>query len=939
MLTPDHKALLAKQGINEDIAKEWGITSAITEEDLPDDLLNHEQTITPGLVYPLRTVDGTIYHQIRRDNPPLDENGKPQGKYLQTKGVGSIINVPQMMAERVGKAANVVIVEGTKQTINACLYAPDDMLIIGVQGCQNWKTDSMPSADLTRILVAGDPDLAPEPDKTKRAAKKVTVIFDADVATNPNVYRAAKALRTAICTETGLSLNAVRFANLEFVGGTSGLDDYLGSQPEILRSGIFANLVNLAGKLGRAPAAKTKSTGARTTNTDGKKWCVDMEHGRIYSEQTVRGVDAGMDTTIRTVELAAAARIKRVESVIDERETGQASPKTLVLQITTPGDATFESEALPHPDVRVPDARLSYIGEWLGALPGTEGVTVKRDTRPNDDIAGAIREGSDDIESLAILPRTGWYLPTGEDPKWGWVAGNGAMTAEGIDESVVARPAATDFHRIKLADPDLDVPSERKKVSDAVNAFIAARDLFNQPFQWDVGVAAFGLSFLPVVPNVSLAFFGQRSSGKSTIAQAISTALNPAWGPNQTPMASFNASAAATDLLTTGMSDIFIHVDDFKPEASPKAAEKSRESLDGLLRRSYGSGGRRRGTVDPGVGGLAVRATDDAAPLTIITGEEVPVGSGFADSGLDRMVIIPMKPRSTFVPGYPDEEGKSNMGDSGEAALNTLYREMDLQRFPLVLAAYLRYIAHLVEQVEPLTTEKPGTHAYEDAKMAVFRRRITKQREDWADKIHTTDGQRLDDAHVSDRARRAVAGLLTGYDTFLGFAKDMKLTNARAARRCLDDLYSALINQIIMGTTTYMGGNRTPGQLTMDEIASLLSSGRAFLDGEEGEHTSAMRCIGARQTYKGQDAVFINPKAVEELTRTPARRVTTDLLAVSEGTDLGHGTINRRINGQPNVRCVGIPVPVWEGDEDDLKVQRSDDDRVVNAADLLSVGF
>jgi hypothetical protein len=259
-------------------------------------------------------------------------------------------------------------------------------------------------------------------------------------------------------------------------------------------------------------------------------------------------------------------------------------------------------------------------------------------------------------------------------------------------------------------------------------------------------------------------------------------------------------------------------------------------------------------------------------------------------------------------------------------------------RFPLVLAAYLRYLAAELRNMPaqtPVGTE-PGSRVDAEAKMTVFRRRCNEQREAWADYIRERDGKKLDDAHVSDRARRAVAGLLTGYESFLAFARDVRFTND-LPEGFLIELHDALIHQIIMNTTTYMGGNRTPGELMMEEITSLLASGRAYLVDEKGDEpsavTSSMRCIGAFQAFKDQQAVFINPKAIEELIRVPARRVTTDLLAVSSGTDFGRGTINRRINGQPNVRCVGIPLAIWNGDEDDLESQRRDSSAVLDSVD------
>lgn len=909
IVAPHHQDILSKSGIDPDVAESWGVMSALTADDLPSDLSDQPLTV-PGLVFPLRKLDGTIYHQIRLDNPEIDDRGKPIAKYRQTRGIGAIITVPAAMKDRVGRAERVCIVEGTKQTLAAVSAAPDDTLVIGVQGSSNWKDEGVPSTDLTRILDAA-------PDGEEPPLKKVVVVFDADTASNPNVWTAGQKLRETVCTITGLPKDKVLFAKLSaLASGSAGLDDLLGSYEPAKRARLFENLLKRAGSLGARPKSRDAGSAEKMDRENNTQWIVDMSKGVILTRTHTTDPN-GNKVDIELTKLAAAATIERVESFVDEDNNNQSTGKVLELKVAIPAR---EGGVRTYTGVRVPDSRLSYIGEWLSSLPGTSGVTVARDTRPNDDIAGAIRECSTNIASMSKLARLGWFLIPGEDEdKWGWVAGNGAMTADGLDPSIVGRPAAADYHKITLEDFDTESTEDMERLARATSNFVNLRNLFNDPMIWDSGIAAFGLAFLPITPNASLAYFGPRSAGKSVTAQGLASALNPKWGPQRVPMASFNASSTAMDLLCSGLDNCFIHVDDFKPESSSKAAERTREALDGLLRRSYGSGGRRRGTVDKDLGGLSVRSTDDAAPLAIITGEEVPVGGEFADSGLDRMVIMPMKPKSTFRVSF----GANGESDGGAEALARFYAITGAGEFPVVLAAYLRYISTVIEAT-PSDDELPATASSRDiamSKMENFRLMLEEQRTKTVDDLARDHGKELDSAKVSDRARRAVASLLVGAAVFMQFVIDSGFADEETSTSILTSLELSLVDQIISNTINYMDSNRSGGEIVRDEILTLLSSGRACLDEPQ---SSAQRCIGSSQTYKGVPSVFINPKAVAELVRIPGgqRRITSDLLSlIPNGSfpEFPRKTVNRRVGGTPNVRCVGIPMDIWAPEDEEAE--------------------
>jgi len=238
-ITPHHEQILAKAGIPRQAALDWGIWTSATPSGLEgtdiDSPRNRELT---GLVFPLRRLDGSITYQMRVDDHLVDE-AKGVRKYAQASGVGSVINVPAIMADRVGKAATVLVVEGTKQTIAASLYAPEDTLVIGVQGIMNWSKDGAPVPALAEAV---------------RGAQTAIVVPDADFTKNLDVYTAAERLRDVL---DGFGLE-VKVARVPSASAKAGLDDFLGADPDTAaRPRMLARILEKARfEMGRRPAAR-----------------------------------------------------------------------------------------------------------------------------------------------------------------------------------------------------------------------------------------------------------------------------------------------------------------------------------------------------------------------------------------------------------------------------------------------------------------------------------------------------------------------------------------------------------------------------------------------------------------------------------------------------------------------------------------------------------
>ncbi len=216
-ITIGHRRLLEDSAIPVEFALAREVYSAAMAGDLPYELRIHAGAL-PGLVFPWLSPGGETHYQLRPDTPAGPEGAS---KYLQPAGVRLLNVLPGSEP-----AQRVLIVEGTKQCLAARVYARPDELVIGIPGCANGMKDGQ--------LLPGLDDLIED--------LPVTLIFDADLATKPQVRRSAMALRDALLAAGATSCG---FAVVPGVGNT-GLDDFLGGRMPEKRAKALARIVTQA---------------------------------------------------------------------------------------------------------------------------------------------------------------------------------------------------------------------------------------------------------------------------------------------------------------------------------------------------------------------------------------------------------------------------------------------------------------------------------------------------------------------------------------------------------------------------------------------------------------------------------------------------------------------------------------------------------------------
>ena len=218
-LSDDHRAFLAGQAVDPDLAERLGVRSLLSREDNPQEGVWGNWANHPAILFPWTNEAGDVEYQVRPDNPTADNRGRER-KYVFRKDM-----TPVLWAVRpVENATKILLVEGTKQCLAAATYAPEGVGVYGMAGCRMWQIDGQPIPDL---MVADGRD--------------VVVILDADAADNPQVYEAGLALAEALAME---GATRVTFGRLPGSGGKAGLDDVLSKRPEARRADYLARIVS-----------------------------------------------------------------------------------------------------------------------------------------------------------------------------------------------------------------------------------------------------------------------------------------------------------------------------------------------------------------------------------------------------------------------------------------------------------------------------------------------------------------------------------------------------------------------------------------------------------------------------------------------------------------------------------------------------------------------
>ena len=198
-LSDSHRQHLAESGIDHKVAEERGTFTAKRGKDVPQD--GGKLPTKPGIVFPIHTLDGGVFHRLRSDNPGQ------LPKYMQPKGHPNRLDIHPRQHQRIRQPGQIRYVTEGEKKVDAGVSR--GLHMVGLSGVWNGQKDK---------------ELIPDWDYLPLAGEDYSICFDSDIETNEHVQAAAD--RTArLLRERGVNVFITLLPPAPD-GGKQGLDDF-----------------------------------------------------------------------------------------------------------------------------------------------------------------------------------------------------------------------------------------------------------------------------------------------------------------------------------------------------------------------------------------------------------------------------------------------------------------------------------------------------------------------------------------------------------------------------------------------------------------------------------------------------------------------------------------------------------------------------------------
>lgn len=633
------------------VAIETGCVSVDSPEQLPESL-RHLSSSLPGLLFwhhPLG--GGDPVPQFRPDTP-----AEGVSKYVFPKDSGTVISITPSMQNRLSadstRSSKILIVEGTKQAIFAATYAPDDVVVVGIQGCWGWSSDGTAVVALDDLCHGRD----------------VVVAFDADISSNRKVFDAAESLNTQLSTNGSKSVKYVKVPGSK----TTGLDDYLASRRADNRALPLTTMINNADLFKRFHKPRvSRALGTGDTfdyisedlgevveavlESVGDNHQVIKEHESLAIAGTTEE-ENDISRTIRRAStlLAAAPRIVTTVEEIDNLTSGVESRfyHDIELQIGP------KSAATTYLIKDVPDDELAKVRNWI-ARAGTAGLYASlgrggQGINGQSRIAEAMRDLAkhSDVERRVVTTHTGWIEV---DKTAYWVDGGGAHGHRGKIPTIKAR--------LEGSVAGLDIPGHEPHslnvVAASIKALLGACDHLYDPTPLIAGVSGILFATSGGHPDGVLYFVGAGGGGKSSITGALASMLGAKWGTGEDPMASIEGTTAYISDIPRQIHNCPIVIDDGRDRSSAREQESQDTATDALIRVGYGGGGAARGKKVQGESSSSPwrqSAASSNRPFIILAGETLPDTAPL--STIERCLVVEIKTSTSMKTAEDSPDGQ-----------------------------------------------------------------------------------------------------------------------------------------------------------------------------------------------------------------------------------------------------------------------------------------
>jgi hypothetical protein len=874
-------------------AVENGCVSITKAEQLPESL-RWDKDELPGLLFwhhPLG--GGDPIPQFRPDKP-----ADPDVKYRFPKKAdgdasGTAISIVPSMQTRLdedeAKSCRVLITEGTKQHLFAAAYAPDDVIVVGIQGCWGWSI--------------GDAIASPALDGLCKG-RNVVVALDADISTNQKVYDAAEALNLQLTTNQAKSVKFMKVPGSK----TVGLDDYLSRRPQDNRLEPLATMISSATTF--AKVKKPPRTRASALDTTGETFdFISVELGEVV-EALYESIDDSGSVVKEHRFLTVAGKIgdrnvRRVSTLL------RAAP-TIVAAVEEKDDLTPGAEPTLSYDINlqigpanacsnhlirdVADKDLASVRQWI-ARAGTAGSFAAlgrggQGTNGQARIAEAMRDlaNSSDTETRTTLLRTGWYQDG--DTAY-WVDSGGAHGPEGKITSIKAK--------LEGSVSSLDIPGYLENytfddVVASVKTMLEVCDYLYDPTPWIAGIVGTLWAVAGGSPDAVLYFVGGAGSGKSSVTGALASMLGSRWGTGADPMASIEGTAAYLADTTRQIHNCALILDDARDRSSSRSQENQDEALDGVIRVGYGGGGAARGKkVQAANGQYRQSAASFNRPFVVIAGETLPDSA--PQSTIERCLVVEIKADTSLKAPKDTPDGRSGLDYLVAVSRSGALRPM--------LSYFLHAMA--VTSTEDIRDENvPDVTSIDDVRL-----RIEGVRASLAEKAlakHWPKG-----VQASQRLRHVTATFLAGTSLFAEFIREFKIMEEADIVAFEDEWHSRIIAAAAAHSTMNLSA-KSEAENIIAQVKAKVLGGRFCL----GIPTGGMVCVGQEVTVKVDGnpvrAVALIPATVGEIIGNKhnlARRLAGVLIPDKNGSPTRVAGVNGSV-----MRCLVVRGDAWYLDDE-----------------------
>lgn len=637
--------------------------------------------------------------QLRPENPVVGTGGKIV-KYVNLKGEKMPLDIhPATPIENIKNPDLIYITEGLLKAdslltniieengIETSLSEKDDKtsatvrlrkalesldfrpLIISIVGVGNWKGPGIGS-----LAIRG---------------KKVLVAFDADIATNQNVWNQADKLSRFLLDDK--QVYSVKFLSLDGEEEKSGLDDFFAS------GGSYKDLKKYIGDLPPRPQSTLEP------ELDGevelKRWYISKD-GTAALTYVPPNAESGFDGDwlkvcdiggrVKSIYTTRCPEDREIESG-NSRPLGAKDPYQVEVEVSyrdsdgkiVTGVITGTSQMLDTPPNR-------WRRECNASIPASISLHPQWPPKEGDLWLRAVKDHRwQEIEKKVVYEVMG-YQPGSGDGVPDFLVGTQKISTSGVEEisdppvSEEMLKGAYSFGVSELGAFGTDEWKEQVKQAICLmtkalyfGAYRGGGNLTHAHSIADVVVGASLFNCLPLPSRLSTMLIGAPGTGKSwTASQMMNfwTSPDSCWTNNHLPGNAGDTSAATEIALA---SPPIWCVDDLAPTASRRASESNKEAVANAIRAIHNRTGRRRS--NPQLTSANVRVPN---AVLVVTAENPLVG----ESIRQRTIEI-------FFSRDKDDPSRNTLGKNEDVMFAEDVAEDGY--YSVITCAMVQYIQHL----------------------------------------------------------------------------------------------------------------------------------------------------------------------------------------------------------------------------------------------------